>query len=493
MYAYEWFDSSSRLATRRNPPFAQGTAGRLVPALSDEGISNRILRGFIRRAEYDAADAKSGARLYFMYNPEQITRDYVSYLDQGALDPFNTVFQSGNLVPPPSFMDFTFSLLFDRQEEAQSSRHPGVFVDYEFFDLVVRNITPVTNINDVSATLPDNGVMMVNPRDITVVFSPQITVQGRPSNARVNFQRFTHRMVPTRMQIDLTMRVTYFGPMKDMTTYPGEEAATAEKIPWDITSPSPFTITRAEIQESAGLFMEQMSANMLSPEDIKTMIALAEKANALSPGTGDRWLATGAANEGLNANIVDFALKMSNDYNTQYAKLGGPRNKLWTHADCSSFFWGAYAGYDPPYNTQMGPDMGVSFANGTSGRTGIPDATTECELARKGVIPCVMLWSTDSKNISERHKVIDAHIPELIKGDVIGRKKGIVDNKGVGHIAFIYSNDTAGKRVEVVDAASTEVGVGLRSMGYDTVGGKYTDAFRPLLGTPNSVDANPGG
>ena len=77
-----------------------------------------------------------------MYNPEQITRDYVSYLDQGALDPFNTVFQSGNLVPPPSFMDFTFSLLFDRQEEAQSSRHPGVFVDYEFFDLVVRNITP---------------------------------------------------------------------------------------------------------------------------------------------------------------------------------------------------------------------------------------------------------------------------------------------------------------------------------------------------------------
>ena len=298
MYAYEWFDSSNRFATRRNPPFSQGTAGRLVPSLADEGIPNRILRGFIRRAEYDAADAKSGARLYFMYNPEQITRDYVSYLDQGALDPFNTVFQSGNLVPPPSFMDFTFSLLFDRQEEAQASRHPGVFVDYEFFDLVVRNITPVTDPNDVSTTLPDNGVMMVNPRDITVVFSPQITVQGRPSNARVNFQRFTHRMVPTRMQIDLTMRVTYFGPMKDMTTYPGEEAATAEKIPWDITSPSPFTITRAEIQEAAGLFMEQMSANMLSPEEIKTMIALAEKANALSPGTGDRWLANNAGQRG---------------------------------------------------------------------------------------------------------------------------------------------------------------------------------------------------
>src|SRR4029077_670603 len=98
MYAYEWFDSSSRFSPRRNPPFAQGTAGRLVPSLADEGLPNRILRGFIRRPDDDAADIKSGARLYFMYNPEQITRDYVSYLDQGALDPFNTVFQSGNLV-----------------------------------------------------------------------------------------------------------------------------------------------------------------------------------------------------------------------------------------------------------------------------------------------------------------------------------------------------------------------------------------------------------
>ena len=181
---------------------------------------------------------------------------------------------------------------------------------------------------------------------------------------------------------------------------------------------------------------------------------------------------------------------MSNDHNTQYTM--SQRNKLWKYADCSSFFWGAFAGYDPPYNTRMGPDMGVSFANGTSGKTGIPDSTTEIELARKGVIPSVPIWSTDSKSAAERHKVIDAHLPELKKGDVIGRKKGITDNKAVGHIAFVYSNDVAGKRIEVVDAASTEVGVGLRGMNYSGIADRYTDAFRPLLGTPNSVDANAG-
>ena len=161
-FVYEWFDQSSSYASGRNPAFHSGAAGRLVPDLADSGLSNRILRGFIRRADYDRADAKSTARLYFMYNPEQITRDYVSYLDQGALDPFNTVFQSGNLVPPPSFMDFTFSLFFDRQEEAQDSRHPGVFVDYEYFDLVVRNVDPLHrsqqfDLHDAARQRRDDG------------------------------------------------------------------------------------------------------------------------------------------------------------------------------------------------------------------------------------------------------------------------------------------------------------------------------------------------
>ena len=102
------------------------------------------------------------------------------------------------------------------------------------------------------------------------------------------------------------------------------------------------------------------------------------------------------------------------------------------------------------------------------------------------------IWSTDSKSASERHKVIDAHLPELIKGDIIGRKKGITDDKGVGHVAFVYSNDPAGKRIEVVDAAANETW--WASGGWTTAASLSATptAFRPLLGTPNSVDANPG-
>ena len=240
-FAYEWFQSGdiANSLTKfggtgySNPPFIGGAAGRLIPGLrSADGGVPRILRGYIRRAQYEAVDNSSRSRLYFMYNPETITRDYVSYLDQGALDPFNTVYQSGNLVAPPAVLDFNFELFFDRQEEAQQVDHPGVYVDYQYFDLVVRNVVP-SAVDSTSNTLPDNGVMMVNPRDITVVFSPQFTVQGRPLNAQVSFEKFTHRMVPTRMRIALTMRAVYIGPVKDMTEYKAEVFQAETAVPLD--------------------------------------------------------------------------------------------------------------------------------------------------------------------------------------------------------------------------------------------------------------------
>ena len=249
--AYEWFQWGSRPAEpgrswMSNPPFHSKAAGELLNTLvnSSDQRPSRVLRGFIRRSEYNVADSASMSRLYFMYNPEQITREYVNYLDQGALDPFNTVFQSGNLVAPPSFMNFTFELFFDRQDEAAFPNNPGVFVDYEYFDLVVRNVIPGTAGNN---SLPDNGVMMVNPRDITVVFSPEITVQGRPLNAQVNFEKFTHRMTPTRMRISLTMRVVYFGPLREMTTFTQDEMRASATIPWGDTEPERYNFTYLDL------------------------------------------------------------------------------------------------------------------------------------------------------------------------------------------------------------------------------------------------------
>lgn len=237
--AYEWLNSNALPSgDYANPPFNGGAAGRLHPALNGD----KIVRGYIRRSAYDGADPVSKARMYFMYNPETIVRDYVSYLDQAALDPFNTVYGSQNLVAPPSFMNFSFELFFDRQEEvAGNPGHPGVFVDYQFFDLVVRNVVP--NSSATSNQLPDNGVMMVNPKDITVVFSPQITIQGRPINAQVRFEKFNHKMTPTRMRISLEMRVLYIGPLRqfemDQTT--GLIGATQQTISYSDVTNTSFT------------------------------------------------------------------------------------------------------------------------------------------------------------------------------------------------------------------------------------------------------------
>jgi hypothetical protein len=185
-------------------------------------------------------DEASKARLYFMYNPESIVRQYESYLDQSALDPFNTIYQSGNLVAPPSYMSFSFSLMFDRQQEATDPGHPGVFVDYQFFDLVVRNVIP--SATPGNGALPDNGVMMINPRDITVVFSPQMTVQGRPLNAQVSFDKFSHRMTPTRMTVQLEMLVVYFGPLQPVgQSFQLLDIQTTAQIA--STDPAPIDIT----------------------------------------------------------------------------------------------------------------------------------------------------------------------------------------------------------------------------------------------------------
>ena len=141
---YDWFDNDAKWRT--NPPFLKGSAG--TPAMPSIHVTGgeqapRIQRGFIRRSDYSINDDASMSRLYFMYNPETISRDYMNYLDQGALDPFNTVFQSGNLVAPPSMLNFSFELFFDRQEEAMAWNSRGVMVDMEYFDLVVRNVKPV--------------------------------------------------------------------------------------------------------------------------------------------------------------------------------------------------------------------------------------------------------------------------------------------------------------------------------------------------------------
>jgi hypothetical protein len=104
---------------------------------------------------------------------------------------------------------------------------------------------------------------MVNPQDITVVFSPQLTIQGRPLNAKVNFERFTHRMTPTRMTISLTIRVIYIGPMKDAVEYKKEELAAEVRIPLNEQKPEVFPISFLQNEEDSQSWYSKLGKGAL--------------------------------------------------------------------------------------------------------------------------------------------------------------------------------------------------------------------------------------
>ena len=247
-HSYERLNDSP--LARSNPPFETGSAGRLTSMVtsSTSGNTPQISRGYIRRSNLNSTDPTDGYRLYFMYNPETIQRDYVAYIEQQALDPFNTIYGANNLVAPPGILNFQFSLFFDRQtENANGSMPRGVLEDYDYFDLVVRGVVPGEQTNPIQ----DNGIMMINPRNITVVFSPQLSVQGRAFRASVQYQKFDHKMTPTRMTMTLSMMVYYFGPVKEDFTFANTESEDIFEatIPYDENLQ--YEVTYNDVQEAS--------------------------------------------------------------------------------------------------------------------------------------------------------------------------------------------------------------------------------------------------
>lgn len=442
-FAYEWFQSGETAMGLSNPPFVSGAAGRLMPFLQEgTGAPARILRGYIRRSQFDAGDAVSKARLYFMYNPETISRDYVSYLDQGALDPFNTVYQSGNLVAPPSILDFSFDLFFDRQEEATQRSHPGVFVDYQFFDLVVRNVVP-TDVNQSSNTLPDNGVMMVNPRNITVVFSPQLTVEGRPLNARVTFEKFTHRMTPIRMRISLTMRAVYMGPVKDMTEYKAEVFAAETAVPVSEVVNPPYIWNMEGLQA----IRDEWAANPLGA---------AASTNSATQNFGTQQSYANTNNGQARKNALDYAKAHVVEGTTKYASTGSGlgRANLPTSAECSGLVCSCYKA------------------------VGLSDGMNWSDLPGTAVI-ISRLNASNWKN-AQRFSYDDIYAGKLEYGDIIMRP---------GHIRW-FEKYEGGTAIRVFDAASATSNP---QVGSRVQNSKLTTdyfAFRPMpLGADMSYNA----
>jgi hypothetical protein len=138
------------------------------------------------------------------------------------------------MLSAPGIVDFSFEILFDRHlEVATDPSHPGTKVDYDYFDLVVRGVVPDSNSG--GNAIPDNGIMMINPSNVTVVFGQDLTVTGRPYNASIQFEKFNNRMVPTRLRIKISMKVFYMGPIRTIpnySLYSNENSVTAT-VPYD--------------------------------------------------------------------------------------------------------------------------------------------------------------------------------------------------------------------------------------------------------------------
>lgn len=321
-HAYERLADSG--LSRSNKDFDTGAAGRLTSIVTsgDRGNDAKILRGYIRRSVNNTADPTGGYRLYFMFNPEMIQRQYVNYLEQQALDPFNTIYGSDNLVAPPGILDFSFKLFFDRQtENANGSMPRGVLEDFDYFDMVVRGVVP----DGRSGTqLQDNGIMMINPRNITTVFSPQLSVQGRPYRASVEYQKFDHNMTPIRMVITLMLKVTYIGPVRADFNFSGtkDEGVFAATIPYDESVSYSYTVE--ELKDAKQMEFSNLDAYLGS-----------DAGSALNK--------IGLASDGTNAGIRTTALAVAKavpeSVNYTSARPPSPGGGM----DCSGLVCWSYA------------------------------------------------------------------------------------------------------------------------------------------------------
>jgi hypothetical protein len=223
-----------------NPPFmgaGQMTGPNGAPSWmrGPDGGTQRILRGYLRRQHIISTEPESYVRLYFMYNPDQVQRQYLSWSDDTTADPTGALGQDSSSAPSsvPSLTTLQFTLYFDRQLEVMNiEEHPGVMVDLQTFDVLSGNLIYTGATGEESQlpvaipqgmALPDNTdatddrTGQYQPRvstvatTVTAVFSPSLAVEGVLSGANATFTKFSKRMTPTTMALTITLMVQWVG------------------------------------------------------------------------------------------------------------------------------------------------------------------------------------------------------------------------------------------------------------------------------------------
>lgn len=436
-----------------NPPFlavgGTATMPSRVPAWmqGENGEIRRILRGYIRREEVYGFGAnatesskRSNARLYFMYNPESIERNYQT-LEQASQTLFPNTDPSG--LAPFSTTTVAFTMLFDRQEEvATLVNHPGCLLDLAVFDLLARGGSPGQDtpwvptpggpddigVNSDALTLPnsasaaDNGgtteSLMFDPGLILyVVFSPNLAFRGSIMAASATFEKFSHRMTPTRMELTITMRLYAIGSDPPYKTASLTDAQGASSL----TAKAKQAVASADSQVAADAnnLAGRLGAMEWSEHWIKG------KPHPVPYDRGPR--------------RVD---NIDQDSLTNFEPPHVPN-----YMDCSSFVARAYH------------VMGLS---GPLGLAGDADSREFADVARNAIKVV-----TDDKSDDPQWGVWEAHelkgfIPGALSkylkpGDIIVRDK--VNDKP-GHVAYIHADlgggEDEGHRFELLDHSGAE-------------------------------------
>lgn len=458
-----------QLNGRGNPKFDTSTAGTLQP-----GDRNRVVRGYIRRADPNSSNPMSDTFLRFMYNPETVVQQYATYLDQAAIDPFNTVFQSGNLVQPPSVVQFDFQLLFDRQiEQANGAIPEGCMVDKRYFDMVVRNVSPATA---GPSAVPDNGVMMVNPEDILVVFSENLTVQGRPINARMEYLRFANDMTPTRMAVSITMVVNYFGPLRSPTSSNNSQQVQDYEslIPYEDTL-NPIGTAFSDIAFSFVSFKTNYSSNK---ESLDAQYASATPwwtvvpggSSSEAPSSSEQALYMGApVNDDIRIKALFAANALVEQGRQQFGGMKysqAQRTKIPEYADCSSFVWKAYQ---------------LIGAQGVFGRFGWPNTASMYSFWKAtnwATVEQVLVWDQASAVTAAQRLPLVAQPGDLL----------FIQSDGQHHISIVNSVTPTSLEDIAARSSSSNPQVGKSSSSHTSITRQFRMLLRPRLsGAQTSV------
>lgn len=396
------------------PPWMRGEDGQPI---------KRILRGYLRRetvlpfgpnATQD--DKFSNARLLFMYNPESLNRNYLAYDSvapylNATLNP-NGIDQAN--VPLVSYTYVQFVLFFDREAEVASiPDHPGCLLDLAVFDALARGGSPgqttITDVDKFDASagaqpIVDASTLSFDPsKALVAIFSPSIAYRGTISEASARFEKFSHRMVPTRMELSLTLKINYFGPPpKPVTTTAAAQAAAAQA---------------AKGANVAGLDPEKGADTQVQRDAINQ----AGRSAAMSWGV--HWIAGGVVPGGV---IYNLALRTGNVENDSYENVAAPH--IPTGFDCSSFVARCFGviGWDGA--------LGIT----TSADTNAFEAAAAANSNRWTTISIGDLRAKEDQTSQQAQAGLGSALlnQQLLPGDCLLRS----GSGAAGHIAFVYED-----------------------------------------------------